>query len=228
MIIQSVVIYRGKEIPVSSLKQSSDIKVLVRCDVCGKERMAFYKSIKDDQTCHACANKIKKANEIAVGSVFSRLTVIKSLLSKCICKCECGNIKIIENYNLKSGQTKSCGCLRFENAVNTAKQVFSKLTGEKHPNWKGGISSERSRLASTNLYGEWREKVLVRDDFTCQKCGNKNEINTHHIIPYKLNKEIALNPDNGITLCNSCHRKYHSIYGHNNSNIETLNEYFKK
>lgn len=54
------------------------------------------------------------------GQVFGRLTVIKevepyispkgSRHSKWLCKCECGDITEVVGSNLKSGNTKSCGC----------------------------------------------------------------------------------------------------------------------
>lgn len=31
-----------------------------------------------------------------------------------VCKCDCGNIKTVCSYELKNGDTKSCGCLRKE------------------------------------------------------------------------------------------------------------------
>ena len=52
---------------------------------------------------------------------FSRLTVLKDsgkrhrsgdILWKC--ECNCGNISFVRGYHLKSGSTKSCGCLRKE------------------------------------------------------------------------------------------------------------------
>ena len=55
-----------------------------------------------------------------IGQKFGRLTVIKKLKSNkrqqsvWKCKCSCGNITIIPRPNLKSGNTKSCGCLRNE------------------------------------------------------------------------------------------------------------------
>lgn len=30
------------------------------------------------------------------------------------CKCDCGNAKMVKGYNLRTGQTKSCGCLKAE------------------------------------------------------------------------------------------------------------------
>jgi len=61
---------------------------------------------------------------------------------------------------------------------------------------------------------EWiakRKEIIKRDDFTCQKCGEKEELHVHHI-EYLDN----LNPQDYpneylITLCSECHRKEHGI-----------------
>lgn len=49
------------------------------------------------------------------GKKFNRLTVLERVESKnkktlWKCKCDCGNITIVETYNLRHGSTKSCGC----------------------------------------------------------------------------------------------------------------------
>jgi len=50
---------------------------------------------------------------------FGRITVLKFAKTNSgrtywVCKCKCGNLKEIEGYTLRSGQTKSCGCLATE------------------------------------------------------------------------------------------------------------------
>lgn len=53
------------------------------------------------------------------GKRFGRLTVIKYLCqSKWLCKCDCGNEKIVKSGNLKNGHVKSCGCLNKEISRN--------------------------------------------------------------------------------------------------------------
>ena len=53
----------------------------------------------------------------------SRLTVLaidtesESKNTKLICKCDCGAVRSILAYNLKSGHTQSCGCQSLENRV---------------------------------------------------------------------------------------------------------------
>ena len=57
-------------------------------------------------------------------------------------------------------------------------------------------------------YNNWRKEIYKRDNYTCQMC-NKNKclIHAHHIIPKRLNKNLILNINNGITLCKDCHEK---------------------
>ena len=58
----------------------------------------------------------KRITHPDIGSVFTRLTVLKSFskdgktVSECIC--ECGKVKILSLRNLITGATKSCGCIK--------------------------------------------------------------------------------------------------------------------
>lgn len=71
------------------------------------------------------------------GQKFGRLTVIREIETnnghrKFLCKCECGNEKVVQMNHLKSGNTKSCGCYRKErtptNTIDIAGQKYGRLT----------------------------------------------------------------------------------------------------
>ncbi len=63
-------------------------------------------------------------------------------------------------------------------------------------------------------YYKWRESVYERDDYTCQKCFKKGiRFNAHHIEGFAENKDLRTDMDNGITLCEQCHKKFHIKYG---------------
>lgn len=47
------------------------------------------------------------------------------------CKCDCGNEKDVDGYTLKSGQSKSCGCLNREMAAERCRQKRIDLTGQR-------------------------------------------------------------------------------------------------
>ena len=54
---------------------------------------------------------------------FGKLLVIKRVennkygKSQWLCKCDCGNKKIVSSHCLKSGDTKSCGCLKRNSGI---------------------------------------------------------------------------------------------------------------
>ncbi len=72
--------------------------------------------------------------------------------------------------------------------------------GENHWNWKGGITPELKRLRTTAKYQIWRNAVFLRDNFTCQDCGQiGGYLEAHHIQQFALFLELRFKIDNGIT-----------------------------
>lgn len=66
------------------------------------------------------------------------------------------------------------------------------------------------RDRGTIQYVAWRKKVFERDNYTCQKCGEKGGIlNAHHIVHWAVCAEKRYEVSNGITLCEKCHRLVH-------------------
>ena len=57
-----------------------------------------------------------------------------------------------------------------------------------------------------NTYYGWRKFVLKRDNYSCRLCGSKVNLECHHIKDYRDFPELRLNINNGITLCNNCHK----------------------
>lgn len=82
------------------------------------------------------------------------------------------------------------------------------IGGEKHYNWKGGISSINLKIRHSREYKKWRESVFKRDDYTCVFCKKRgSKINADHIKPFALYPELRLDINNGRTLCEPCHKK---------------------
>lgn len=75
------------------------------------------------------------------------------------------------------------------------------MCGDKHHNWKGGISCEP--YCDIWLDKEFKESILERDNHECQNpdCWQTSKKLTVHHIDY--NKKNC-RPKNLITLCNSC------------------------
>ncbi len=75
----------------------------------------------------------------------------------------------------------------------------------KNPDIIGEDYQQGDQLGFYNV----REYVLFRDRHTCQHCNGKSKdpvLNVHHI---ESRKSGGNSPDNLITLCETCHRKYH-------------------
>lgn len=57
---------------------------------------------------------------------------------------------------------------------------------------------------------KWRLEVLKRDGFKCQECGligTRTNLQVHHIVPVRDPNCILFDVENGITLCQPCHKK---------------------
>lgn len=77
---------------------------------------------------------MRRRLEVKIGDRFGRLTVIKEINidkwshRQILCKCDCGNYKIIVLNSLIKGSTRSCGCLESENRKLTG--INNKTHGE--------------------------------------------------------------------------------------------------
>lgn len=158
------------------------------------------------------------------GQVINRLTVIsfdKKIKDKpyWLCKCSCGNIKSINQCNLKSGKSKSCGCLR--NEVGAAR--LKKLKRIKYDEGVGSCNFLWNRYKQ----GAKKRKIgfyLSQDEFqelTSQNCYYCNIEPKQYIIghrsngPYLYNgiDRIDSNDDyvdyNCVPCCEHCNRAKH-------------------
>jgi cytochrome c553 len=66
-----------------------------------------------------------------------------------------------------------------------------------------GIEFQQAEYEGENF----RAKVLWRDKYTCQRCGTKEKLTAHHIIP--RHQGGTSTPKNGLTLCRTCHESLH-------------------
>ena len=93
--------------------------------------------------------------EIKENQTFNQLTVIKELPKKGLlrqvqCKCSCGNIKDIALVNLRTGRTKSCGCLKSKNLKSHTTHGLSKT--KEYKLWTRN---------KENMCTEWKEDFLL-------------------------------------------------------------------
>lgn len=192
-----------------------------RCS-CGIERKVSNSNLKSGGSLSCGCLKI--INNDLTGKVFNRWTVLKKVGKNTsnnttyLCRCECGNEKVVSGSNLVNGKSK--GCHRCA------------VTGKDHYLWNPNLSDKDRELNNNRKYPEyieWRKEVFNRDSYTCQLCGAKDSgtLNAHHIESYTANPELRTALSNGITLCEECHKNFHHQYGYGNNTKAQLNEFSK-
>ncbi len=124
----------------------------------------------------------------------------------------------------KKGTYQGYGFQKGHKTWNKGKRFFQ-ISGEKHHNWKGGISSKMENIRHSLEMKCWERIVTKRDDYTCQKCREiftKKKLTAHHIQNFSEYPKLIFAIDNGITFCRKCHKLFHKIYGYKNNNKEQI------
>jgi len=127
----------------------------------------------------------------------------------------CGNVFQMNWHNFSQGQ-------------RCPKCWFKNNRGENHCNWNFNLTDkDRENIRNCPENREWIKAVYEIDGHTCQKCLVKGgELEAHHIFPWALFPKLRFEVENGITLCEKCHKYYHSIYRNGfECNLETLGDH---
>lgn len=132
----------------------------------------------------------------------------------------------LELYGTKRNDTSVCDWLRrFDIPVRNG-------VGKGEEHWKYNFDkTDEERVINRRYpeYTDWRKSVFERDDYTCCVCGEKGgRLNAHHLYGYDKYKELRTSLNNGITLCEQCHKSFHDIYGRGNNTEKQFIEYKKQ
>ncbi len=106
---------------------------------------------------------------------------------------------------------------------------YSQISGEKHWNWKGGITPVIIQIRRCFEYKTWSKSVFQRDDWTCKFCGKRSgngkrvllhadhypktfskiiEANKIRSFEGALSCKELWNIEKGRTLCAECHDEW--------------------
>lgn len=151
-------------------RKNGKIQWRCRCD-CGNEKDVLSTSLTSGhtQSC-GCLQKEKtsaanKRNIDLVGHRFGRLVVLSrsTTSAKWVCRCDCGNLVEVTTTHLKTGHTKSCGCLQ--------KDITSEVRG---------INLKGQRFGLFTVEGLDIEKSTSEKKYwICQcDCGNRISVST--------------------------------------------------
>lgn len=183
------------------------------CD-CGNIKIVKLINLKSGKTKSCGCISTGPQSEILIGYRFGRLVLTRHIgktkwrAQVYECLCDCGNTIITNIRNLKTGNTKSCGCLKQE--------TDNSRSGSNNPNFDPTIpESERNKRRSAPNFSAWKKAIKNRG--FCEVCGTASELVAHHIESWKANPELRTEITNGACLCKKCHISFHKKYGYGNN-----------
>lgn len=107
--------------------------------------------------------------------------------------------------------------------------------GPENPMWDSSIDDEtRAKFKRHSRqyigYKQFRVSVYERDNYTCRVCKESPSGNlvVHHLNSFTDFPHLRMDINNGITLCNSCHKDYHSKFGMKGATEDKFKEYINQ
>lgn len=148
------------------------------------------------------------------GQRFGRLLVVAraenyKTAAQWSCRCECGNVKVIQGYSLRAGTTTSCGCRQREiastlipaavavavqNRRNKPADKVSYRTAHKRVERAKGKASEHACMDCGQQAQDWS----LRHDAPVTHEGNNGGFSCRY----------SGNPDDYEPRCKACHATY--------------------
>lgn len=148
-----------------------------------------------------------------LGNVYGRLTILKDLgvykkNRKVLCSCSCGNEKEVYLTSLKTGRTKSCGCLAKE---LSSKRLKNKPIGKRKKNGESVFNiifcqyknSANKRDIEFNLTRQQFKKLTKQTCYYCGEPPSKIRKNKYSTGDYTYNGVDRLDNSKGYTIDNA-------------------------
>lgn len=163
---------------------------------------------------------MSKQIENLIGRQFTRLLVIQfsgknsHRQTMWLCRCQCGNEVIIRGDGLKSGHTRSCGCLQKDatreicrslgkaNAIAPGQAVLNtKLLSYK--------KSAASRGYSWNLTKSEAQHMFLQDCYFCGSKPSEMKIKHYSTVAFvngidRVDNSLGYEPTNCVPCCKKC------------------------
>lgn len=106
----------------------------------------------------------------------------------------------------------------FDAVTNLMASGRAAITGWKVRNLHGSRlkqkkfqpTTEYQNFLQSDYWEIVRDRILYRDNHTCQQCGSQTRLQVHHLT-YEHHGEEHLYPEDLITLCRSCHEEVHGL-----------------
>lgn len=196
---------------------NSHFKVVAICDKCGRERIVSFSN--SGNLCRRCGCAKRNANPKYIKNRLemynsdswkknNKIAAIKTHNDKdWVFNQKRGAEKMAQNPDWIKKNKISIEKLHKLNLNNPTfgERVSAGLQHIPYNEWEGYCIDNNYNIPS-HIYDEWRRAVYKRDNHTCKICGKDHcMIHAHHIIPKRINQDLILDINNGITMCKTCH-----------------------
>lgn len=217
------------------LPLKSNIQVEVKCDYCGEQKETrysnyiknYYLKKEGKYACVSCSNRMKFVlsykevkNTIESNGYKLLSKTYNHAHDKIEVECPNGHKYEVEYANFKYGKNRCPECTK------------ERWIGDKNPNYNPNLTDEeRENNISRNsdkLNRSWSKTILKKDNYTCQCCGIIGyTLNAHHLDGYGWAIEKRHDKNNGVALCEDCHKEFHNKYGYGDNTKEQFEEFIK-
>lgn len=197
-------------------------RAIIKCEICGKEVIRKNSSLQDKE--HFFCSKKCSMQFIKTNLVNNNKLRTKEK-TELICD-TCGKKFYKLDSHIDNSEHHYCS----RKCKDIGISIY--YSGKNHPRWNSNkTEKEREIKREYEEYYEWRRQVFKRDNYTCQCCGDNkgHNLRAHHKRNYSEHKELRTDINNGITLCDKCHKEFHDLYGYKNNDelqfVEFKNKY---
>lgn len=230
------ILITSKEEFQNNYKTNTTTKLLIKCR-CGQTFEKVFGSFRKGQKqCKECGRKegYEKQKRRVIVNCYQcgkEIEIVNCdlIINHHFCSPECHNkwksIRMTGN-KLNEGRLLTDDIKKKISIANKGK-----LCGANNPNYKADLTQEdRENRRNIPGYRDFIKGVFERDNYTCQRCGDNKGGNlvAHHLNGYDTFKEQRTDVNNGVTLCNVCHKEFHSLYGYGNNTKEQYKEWISK
>lgn len=154
------------------------------------------------------------------------------------------NIEILGEY-INNDTPIRCRCLICNNEWKTRPHILSenhgcpqcannkskeRWLGKNNPRYNPNLTDEEKEENRRDAQRkEWAKEVKKKDNYTCQCCGSNKSgtLRSHHLYSYDKYRCLRYVIENGVVLCEDCHKEFHHIYGYGNNTKEQFEEFLK-
>lgn len=115
------------------------------------------------------------------------------------------SIECPDGYIPYEGECPHCGSNFFDYRKNGPHMEVWCIGCERHVAFIPQLNSDT-----------WRKSVKQRDQYICQRCGERltpRTAHAHHKLPVWFMPKLQYDTENGITLCKQCHKQIHGAGG---------------